>query len=273
MLHRLWTSIAGIRQYRSLVAAGAGRAVAQILFLVLALVFTQGVSFYRNTREVLGALAEEVADWPDFRLADGRFEFSGPMPFVAEQDDTTFIIDTEGGQGLELLAARADGILITGGELVIKRIDGRIVTNRWADLPLSTSRDRLARTLPGLLWPIVIGIGLCKLAWHAAAKGIAAVILGLLGLLAAGGRLRFNQAFTIGLCALTGPVLLSIARAGAFPSLTTTQSLAFSLAYWGWAAAVTMAAAAHLRREDAASAAALTAAADERDDDGEFNLI
>lgn len=273
MLHRLWTSIVGIRQYRSLIAAGAGRAVAQILFLVLALVFTQSVSSYRSTRDVLGTLAERISGWPDFGLADGRFEFSGPMPFVAEQGDTAIIIDTEGGQGRELLAARADGILITGGELVIKRVDGRIVSSRWADLPFSTSRDRLARALPGLLWPIAIGAGLCKLIWHAAAKGVAGVILGLLGLLAAGGSLRFNQAFTIGLCALTGPVLLSIARAAAFPSLTTAQSLAFFLAYWGWAAAVTIAAAAHLRREAAASAAALIAAADERDDDGEFNLI
>ncbi len=63
-------------------------------------------------------------------------------------------------------------------------------------------------------------------------KGFSALLLGLVGLAVGGGRVSFNQTYQIGLYAMTGPILLSLAKNLTYPKLPF-----FFLLYWGWASA------------------------------------
>ena len=98
-----------------------------------------------------------------------------------------------------------------------------------SDLPFETSRDRLARSMPGWVWPITALIFLGLLLGNLLAKGFSALLLGLAGLAAGGGRVPFGQTYQISLYAMTGPILLSLAKNLTYPKLPF-----FFVLYWGW---------------------------------------
>lgn len=247
---RFWYSLVGVRRYRTLVAEGLGRALGQICLLILVAVIAFGIRTYQRTHEILDVLSTQMAEWPDFRLADGRFTFTGEMPYIAAGDDMTFIIDTEDSGGMEIYGSYAKGLLLTADKVYFKDRGRPSTTLSWSDLPFETSRDSLARNLPGWLWPILILVVLCLLFYNLAAKGLTGLALGLIGWMAAGGRgLRYSQAFAVSLYALTGPILLALAKNLLYPDLPF-----FFVLYWGWALAYTVLAALAIKKDLAAPA-------------------
>lgn len=242
-LRRFWTSLAGARNAQSLVAAGVSRAIGHLCLLTLILTAAYGIRGFYRARDVLAFLADEVARWPDFRLQDGRFQFAGRMPFVSVQEDMAFIIDTEGEGGRAIFDQYPGAVLLTAARIYYKNPGTPAAPLDWSNLPIETSRDRLARSMPGWVWPITALVVLWFLVYNLAAKGISALLLGLAGLAAARGRVSFDRTFTLGSYALTGPILLSLAKNLAYPGWPF-----FFVLYWGWALAYVLTAASGMRK-------------------------
>ena len=231
-LRRFWTSLTGVRNYQSLVAAGFGRAFGHICLLIVILAIAYGIRDFGKARDVLDFLAQEVVKWPDFRLQDGRFQFAGQMPFVSVQENMAFIIDTEGEGGRAIFDQYPEAILLTETTGLLQEPDTKTTPINWSDLPFEASRDGLARSMPGWVWPITALIVLGLLLGNLIAKGFSALLLGLVGLAAGGGRVSYGQTYQVSLYALTGPILLSLAKNLLYPKLPF-----FFLLYWGWALA------------------------------------
>ncbi|MGE5549004.1 MAG: DUF1189 family protein [Bacteroidota bacterium] len=254
-MRRLWFSLRGVRHYPDLVADGLRGAVRYLLALVLVLTALRGIGQYREIGFVLQRSSQIVATWPDFSLAKGRFSFAGAMPYTIADKDLVVIVDTSGETAPDVLELYpgGSGVLLTATGFYFRGRGRQTAGGRWADLPFETTRDRLARLLPGLHWPIFALAVIWSLGAGVAAKALSLVVLALAGWLASGAReLRFGQAATVAAHAMTGSILLAAAKdlcdivaPGLIPGAKGGGPSGgyFGLIYWGLAIAWTVRAA------------------------------
>ena len=160
LIEQFSNSLWNFRSYKSLSQTKGGKSFLYILLLFLIVYFIGNIYVSTQINDVIGHLGTALKeDIPDFRLADGKFSFSGPMPYRFEEDGFLMIVDTTGQTSLNEFEGVMNGILITEEELTTIET-GRTQILSFSDFrSLEISKDQIIDFLPsinGIIWVILV---------------------------------------------------------------------------------------------------------------------
>lgn len=203
--------------------------------LLLAVVLTiSAVITVVNLKRSIESVVADLQAGPDFQLKEGKFSFSGPMPYrLGHPGEGEVIIDTTGQTTREsLVGARPNTILITEDAYHSVSPFGQISSQEFKLLPITMTKADVVgfvRALPtmtafGYLFVYVAQLGF---------KALDAVILGVIALLygsATRRKISFDLGFRLGLYAMTMPILIQ----WLLPGFTTLTRWGFAI-WWGLA--------------------------------------
>lgn len=233
---KIIASMTGSAAYPELIRTGTGRAMGYLALWLLLVVALAGMGSVGRSLQPARALQVAMVRLPDFGLRGGEVYFEGQMPYKVDMgDDGVFIVDT-GASGADQLKDYSRGILVTKNHVYQKSSGGVEDTDlsplRTANF--SVSRSDLIRYAG--YWPgFVAFFQVFRYAWNLAAKLLAALILGLIGLAAGRQVIGFEGTFTAALYALTLPAAIDILAPRPFPN----SGWLITLVYWGLGIAFT----------------------------------
>lgn len=180
---------------------------------LLILVFIAGTRTVLNTRGDFREAAGTLAAGPDFGLRGGEAYFAGDMPYeVVDDGRLRIVVDTTGATGPEVLAQRAEGLLVTRHKLYQKQAYRGVQEVDLRAVPVTVTRDDIVGLVRNLHWFVIAGYGFFY-AYSLGAKAVAAVVLALFGLLygaIAKRQVTFGLGWKLGCYALTVPVALQL---------------------------------------------------------------
>jgi len=208
-LERLKAAVAGFNGYADL---GRDRA-SGFGFMALILLLVMTISCIGSTVRFssdLGGAAVQLQQAPDFRIVNGEIEYDGPMPVVAEDGNSLFILDTTGQTGPEANEGRPNSMLVTRN-VVYQYRTGRLEQfDLPSTLPITLTKADLVGMLQKL-W-IVVPIGyVFMFLFQLGFKALDACILGAVALIwgsSTNRKVDFGLGFKLGLYAMTIPMAL-----------------------------------------------------------------
>lgn len=215
LLEQFGNSLWNFRSYKPLSQTKGGKSFLYILLLFL-LVYSIGCVYTgAQISDVVGnigtALEENV---PDFRLAGGKFSFSGPMPYRYEKPGFLLIVDTTGQTSKDDFKDVSNGIYITEDEMMTFQY-GKTEVIRFSDMgPLEFTRDQIVSFLPSINVIMWIAMAVWFL-FAFAGKLFGILILALIAMMATAmfnQKLTFQNQWNIAIYASTLPMLVKLAN-------------------------------------------------------------
>lgn len=177
----------------------------------LSVVVTLGVG------RLVERLLREADKLPTITIKDGEASANVPQPWVkvlAEEHGRKLvaIIDTTGAR--EGFAADEQGLFLARRHLYLKGEDGgvrAIALSRIGDRTIGP--ELIKRWLVRARWLVPLAVTVALFVWFWLAKGVQALVLTLVALIASSGRRRplgFTSLFTVATHALSAPVLAAV---------------------------------------------------------------
>lgn len=234
LIQQFSNSLWNFRSYKTLSQTKGGKSFVYILLLFLIIYTIGNVYVSVQINDVISSIGAAMQDSvPDFQLANGKFSFSGPMPYRIEDARSLFIIDTTGQTSADEFSGALNGILITEDEMMIFQTS-RTEILRFSDLsPLEISRDQIVQFLPNI--NIIIWIGMVVWFFFAfAGKLFGILLLALLSMIASAmfnQKLNFLNQWNVAIYASTLPMLIKLINT----LLGGPLSGAMFILYWGLA--------------------------------------
>ena len=234
LIEQFSNSLWNFRSYKSLSQTKGGKSFLYILLLFLIVYFIGNIYVSTQINDVIGHLGTALKeDIPDFRLADGKFSFSGPMPYRFEEDGFLMIVDTTGQTSLNEFEGVMNGILITEEELTTIET-GRTQILSFSDFrSLEISKDQIIDFLPsinGIIWVILV----IWFFFAFAGKLFGILVLALLSMIATAmfhQKLTFLNQWNVAIYASTLPMLIKLGNT----LLGNPLSGIMFFLYWGLA--------------------------------------
>ena len=234
LIEQFSNSLWNFRSYKSLSQTKGGKSFLYILLLFLIVYFIGNIYVSTQINDVIGHLGTALKeDIPDFRLADGKFSFSGPMPYRFEEDGFLMIVDTTGQTSLNEFEGVMNGILITEEELTTIET-GRTQILSFSDFrSLEISKDQIIDFLPGIngiIWVILV----IWFFFAFAGKLFGILVLALLSMIATvmfHQKLTFLNQWNVAIYASTLPMLIKLGNT----LLGNPLSGIMFFLYWGLA--------------------------------------
>ncbi len=185
-----------------------------VLFLLITFIINGAIFSYGFLTGVDKFIVSVRTNMPDFVLANGKLQVEGPQPYILEDDNFRFIIDTTGQTTEASLNNKpTDYILLTENQMVTKQgIRSQAVM--FSDIPFEINKDMLLQKLPYIKFVLII-------------FGIFAFIFGLIGrlfwplVLSLGAliidaslntKLKYSQLYNISVYALTLPIFIELLK-------------------------------------------------------------
>jgi hypothetical protein len=234
LIQQFSNSLWNFRSYKNLSQTKGGKSFVYILLLFLFIYAIGNIYVSIQINDVISSVGAAMQEnVPDFRLANGKFSFSGSMPYRIEDAGYLFIIDTTGQTSADDLRDVLNGILITEDEMIMQQT-GRTEILRFSDLSsLEISRDQIVQFLPsinGIIW-----IGMAVWFFFAfAGKLFGILILALLSMIASAmfnQKLTFLNQWNVAIYASTLPMLIKLVNT----LLGGPLSGVMFILYWGLA--------------------------------------
>lgn len=188
------------------------------LYLLLLLLIIHSMITIRNyvlVKNVMERASIELSqNIPDFELKDGKFKFSGKMPYYASSStNEIFVIDTTGSVDARVLNNVMAGVLITEDAVYLKN-NLQSQTISLADFKgADFNKQDLIEFIPKLSWLVLIAM-IVSFVFVLGWKLFNAVLLALLGILISAAYkvdLKYRHLFNFSVYALTLPMIIKLA--------------------------------------------------------------
>ena len=236
--------------YKEIASQSIGRSLLYLLFLTFLVQVVISVRFITMAKQGIHTFSQTVVQRlpelfpqgiPEIQLEDGTVTSPVKQPFIIEQKDFTFVLDTTGE--ISTLDAYKNGFLITKNKLIVKaqknqnaateineynladmrlkhfllkpgdRRQGELFTLKWNNQVMNVTEENAEKILFRFALYLLPFLFVFMGCWFFVRIMIKVVIFSGISLIAnaiykAG--LRYRQLFTIGLYAATVPELLSL---------------------------------------------------------------
>lgn len=209
----LWRSATSFRFYKEIAFQKVSKSIGY--FFLFILLITLVLSMKRSTALIQGMdeVSKELGDkLPEIRIEDGVVSTDAQEPFVIEEKDFIFIIDTT-GKITTVDPSYKQGILLTKNKLIHRQSE---IETREYDLSKIKSftvnkeaMERWKKTFSRFAFPILL---VSLFPYFTIAKLIHILLFSLIALIvntATKANLKYENLFNISLFALTPPVLLA----------------------------------------------------------------
>ena len=209
----LWRSVTSFRFYKEIAFQKVSKSIGY--FFLFILLITLVLSMKRSTALIQGMdeVSKELGDkLPEIRIEDGVVSTDAQEPFVIEEKNFIFIIDTT-GKITTVDPSYKQGILLTKNKLIHRQSE---IETREYDLSKikfftvnKAAMERWRKTFSRFAFPILL---VSLFPYFVVVKLIQILLFSLMALVmntATKANLKYENLFNISLFALTPPVLLA----------------------------------------------------------------
>ena len=209
----LWRSVTNFRFYKEIASQKVSKSIGYFIFFMLLITLLLSMKLSTALIQGVGAMIEEIGyRLPEIRIENGVVSTDAHEPFIIEEKDFTFIIDTT-GKITTIDPSYKQGILLTKNKLIHRQSEIETRTYDLSKIKSFTlnkeSMKRWQRTFSRFAFPLLLVI---LFPYFVVVKLIHILLFSLIALIvnaATKANLKYENLFNISLFALTPPVLLA----------------------------------------------------------------
>ena len=209
----LWRSVTNFRFYKEIAFQRISKSIGYFFLFIFLITLVLSMKFSTVLIQGMGEVSKELGDrLPEIRIENGVVSTDVQEPFVIEEKDFIFIIDTT-GKKTTIDPSYKQGMLLTKNKLIHKQSE---IETREYDLSKIKSftvnkeaTERWRKALSRFAFPILL---ISLFPYFVGVKLIQILLFSLIALIvntATKASLKYENLFNISLFALTPPVLLA----------------------------------------------------------------
>ncbi len=209
----LWRSTTNFRFYREVAFQKVSKSIGYFFLFIFLVTLVLSMKYSTVLIQGMGEVSKELGDrLPEIRIEDGVVSTDAQEPFIIEEKNFIFIIDTT-GRITTIDPSRKQGILLTKNKLIHKQSE---IETRAYDLSKIKSftvnkeaMERWRKIISRFALPILL---VCLFPYFVVVKLIQILLFSLIALIvnaATKANLKYENLFNISLFALTLPVILA----------------------------------------------------------------
>jgi len=209
----LWRSTTNFRFYKEVAFQKVSKSIGYFFLFIFLITLILSMKYSTALIQGMGEVSKELGDrLPEIRIEDGAVSTDAQEPFIIEEKDFIFIIDTT-GKKTTIDPSYKQGMLLTKNKLIHKQSEIETRAYNLSKIKSFTvnkeAMERWRKTFSRFALPILL---VSLFPYFAVVKLIQILLFSLMALVmntATKANLKYENLFNISLFALTPPVLLA----------------------------------------------------------------